>query len=104
MNNAIQHYLTRTRARCEHAETVSERFALPALTLLMQSNAYGRGDWSALAELAADLREENLVTIRVATRHSDVFHENVARSRRAENRVYETVIRMVGESRALKAA
>lgn len=103
MKPSISHYLRRERTRCERTASFATRFRLPAIQLLLVSRAYAVRDWPGLAVLARDLRAENLGTIRLAQKYPDVFHPNVIASRRAENAVYDAVIRLVAGHHASKA-
>jgi hypothetical protein len=85
-----------------------ERFptglARPAAQLLLRSKALKERNWPEFAQLARDLKHENLGTIRLAIKYADVFHENVITSRREENGVYDAVHKMIREHSPKEAA
>ena len=99
MHDEIVNYLTAKAS--DQSESLSARFARPAVTLLMSSRAYRTRDRAGLKGLAQDLKVENLVAIRLAQKYPDVFHPNVIRSRQTGNQVYDAVIKMVDSGQKL---
>ena len=88
-------YLTDLDSKTKSADAeknLDDWFMRPALTQLMSSQAYMGRDWPNLRKLARDLLDHNTATIELATKHPDVFHHNIIRSRRSENRVHAEVI------------
>ena len=71
-----------------------------AATFITTSNAYKHQNLEALMETAQDLIDANDATSRVATKHCEMFHENVSRCRDEENKVYRQIIAMLS-SKAL---
>ncbi|CAN5721085.1 hypothetical protein BH23CHL2_BH23CHL2_19660 [soil metagenome] len=70
-----------------------EGFGMTAVALLMRSNAFQQHDAVELKRLARGLRQINLDTMRLARAYPDVFHPDIMRSREAENRIYDAVLK-----------
>lgn len=88
----VEDYLAKILSR-----TISEedKWRMGAAQFLTISNSYTNKDQEQLGVVAKDLIVANYARIVVAQKYPDLFHTNVARSRKIENEVYRNVFDLI---------